>query len=295
MTDSRVLDSTWTRVEQFDAAGPSSRKDSSADAMQVDGDDEDEDETSEWEYEDTEELVTLDLGPESKRLLQMSHQYSITGLETSNQIFLRLGNVMFKGHWDTLIGTEILLRDTKDTSRSSQAGNQHHVSPLPATETDIRTGRAPSTTRHRIQFLPAVNMMAREEALREQGGQSLITHKGGWVWIRGKGWIRKDQINNATNEEDHDEGEEAGETKVKAKARAAPPTKKLGRKKMTSEEKMRYSIWKSLQKIDKNKEGQAVEEQVVDEDEDEEDDDDNEESDNEEAEVGSLVQGNGVS
>jgi hypothetical protein len=254
--------------------------------MQVDADEGGEEESDEWEYSDTEELITLDLGPESKRLLQMSHQYSITGLETDT-VFFRLGNVMFKGRWDQLIGTEILLRDTKDASRTTSLQQQHEVSPLPATRADIKTGRAPGTTRRRIQFLPAVNMVAREDALKEQSGvsghQPLITHRGGWVWMRGKGWIRKDQVSLYENEKEDEEVVEEEEGTPKAPA----PRKKLGRKKMTPEERMRYSIYKSLQKVEKSRQGQ---EQAGD---DSEEDDDA--ASGSESEEGSPALGNGVS
>jgi hypothetical protein len=65
-----MLDPSWKRVAAFDGAGPSSLHASDADSMEVDED-------GEWEYEDEEELITLDLGPDSKRLVQMSQEYSI--------------------------------------------------------------------------------------------------------------------------------------------------------------------------------------------------------------------------
>lgn len=65
-----MLDPSWKRVAAFDGAGPSSLYASDADSMEVDED-------GEWEYEDEEELITLDLGPDSKRLVQMSQEYSI--------------------------------------------------------------------------------------------------------------------------------------------------------------------------------------------------------------------------
>lgn len=63
---STLLDPTWKRVASFNEAGPSDWQ--STDAAGQDG---------QWEYEDEEELVTLDLGPDSKRLVQMSQEYSI--------------------------------------------------------------------------------------------------------------------------------------------------------------------------------------------------------------------------
>lgn len=203
-TDSRekpLLDKSWQRVISFDELGPSSQKQD--EVMDLDGDDS---ETGEWEYEDEEELVTLDLGPDSKRLVQMSQQYSIAGLETETP-YLQLGNLMFKGTWDKLIGTEIILKDEIDLSRSQ--AEQHKLWPLPATETDRKIGRAPSTTRKRILFKQAVNMAAREAALVPPDDQlsqptlwrqapalkdaktGLITDKG-WVWVRGRGWMRKE-------------------------------------------------------------------------------------------------------
>ncbi|PWN34447.1 uncharacterized protein FA14DRAFT_191493 [Meira miltonrushii] len=203
-TDSReepLLDKSWQRVVSFDEAGPSSRKQD--DVMDLDGDDS---EGGDWEYEEEEELVTLDLGPDSKRLVQMSQQYSIAGLETETP-YMQLGNLMFKGTWDKLIGTEIILKDEVDLSRSQ--AEQHKLWPLPATETDRKIGRAPSTTRRRILFKQAVNMAAREAALVPPDDQvsqpalwrqaptlkesktGLITDKG-WVWVRGRGWMRKE-------------------------------------------------------------------------------------------------------
>lgn len=200
-TDSRekpLLDKTWQRVISFDESGPSKQDD----VIDVDNDEEE----GEWEYEDEEELITLDLGPDSKRLVQMSQQYSIAGLETETP-FLQLGNLMFKGTWDKLIGTEIILKDETDVSRSQ--AEQHRLWPLPATETDRKIGRAPSTTRKRILFKQAVNMAAREAALVPPDDQisqpalwrqaptlkesktGLVTEKG-WVWVRGRGWMRKE-------------------------------------------------------------------------------------------------------
>lgn len=294
MTQGRVdplLDETWTRVDHFQKSGPSARS-CPVDAMEVD--EEEEEGESEWEYEDTEELVTLDLGPESKRLLQMSHQFSITGLET-NQPFMRLGNVIFKGQWDQILGTEIILRDQRDAGQSSSSSFQRDIRPLPTTQTDLRTGRAPGTTRHRIQFRPAVNMVAREQALRGQDKPSsssssyipTITHKGGWVWMRGRGWMRKEQIGAILEErleegEKERGGEEGGEasngdvvgdgtiphSEETTTSKATAPKKKLGRQKMTSEERMRFSIWKSLQKVDeRNRASNGVEEDEEEEDE----------------------------
>jgi hypothetical protein len=255
----RLLDPSWVRVKEFDPKRPSAANQSD-DAMEVDGGREEEGSGSEWEYEETEEMVTLDLGPESKRLFQMSHQYSITGLESANPFF-RLGNVLFKGQWDQLLGTEIILRDDKDSSKSSLS--QHDFQPLPATETDIRTGRAPSTTRNRIQFRPAANLAAREQALRDPLDPSKVvhvSHKGGWIWKRGKGWIKKDQLNliDDTGEEGNDDAAVVGErsqTELPGENAARPgaQSKKVGRKKMTDEEKLKQSIWTSLKKIDKMK------------------------------------------
>ncbi|UZJ52139.1 hypothetical protein CBS101457_001459 [Exobasidium rhododendri] len=254
----RLLDPSWTRVDHFDPAGPSSRSKGN-DTMEVEegceaeGSGSGSGSGSEWEYEETEELVTLDLGPESKRLFQMSHQYSITGLESATPFF-RLGNVLFKGHWDQLLGTEIVLRNEKDPSRSNSL--QHDFQPLPATETDIKTGRAPSTTRKRIQFRPAANIAAREQALRDPANPSkvvLVSHKGGWIWKRGRGWIKKDQLNLLDDDEEvADDNAKAVEASEQPEVDAAP-MKKTGRKKMTDEEKFKLNIWTSLKKLDKMK------------------------------------------
>ena len=219
--------------------------------MDLDGDEDD----GEWEYEETEELVTLDLGPESKRLLQMSHQYTITGLEGKHP-FLRLGNVVFRGQWDELLGTEIILCDEKDTSKPVL--HQHNIRPLPPSPTDIRTGRPPSTTRHRIQFRPAANMAARELALRDPANPSLmqpVSHKNAWVWIKGSGWIRREDVvvsHRGTSDGPSTQQQAPGQE-------AVVPAKKAGRKKLTTEEKMRFSIWRSLQKIDRARAGEGTE------------------------------------
>lgn len=204
-TDARekpLLDKSWQRVVSFDESGPSSKRQDGVDVMDLD----DDDEEGEWEYSEEEELITLDLGPDSKRLVEMSQQYSIAGLESETP-FLQFGNLMFKGTWDKLIGTEIILKDEIDLSRSQ--AEQHKLWPLPATETDRKIGRAPSTTRKRILFKQAVNMAAREASLIPPDNQAsqpilwrqapalkeaktgLITEKG-WVWVRGRGWMRKE-------------------------------------------------------------------------------------------------------
>lgn len=251
-----LLDKIWTRVDAFDPRGPTPAS-RAKDAMAIDG--EDDYDSDEWEHEDTEHLVTLDLGSESKRLLQMSHQYSITGLETDTP-YLRLGNVIFKGHWDQLIGTEILLRDQKDLSRGGGGGGgggvsaaaQHDVQPLPPSQSDLRTGKAPSTTRTRIQFKPAVNMIARENALKEKATtkeMQSIKYKN-WVWVKGKGWVRKEQLNSLKRlAADGDNEPKSDEEEVEFKG------KKVGRKVMTIEDKLGQGLLKSLRQISKDRNG----------------------------------------
>lgn len=212
-TDSRekpLLDKTWQRVVSFNEAGPSSKRQEDVDVMEIDNDDDNDEEEEEgggeWEYEEEQELITLDLGPDSKRLVQMSQQYSIAGLETETP-YLQLGNLMFQGTWDKLIGTEIILKDEVDLSK--KPAEQHRLWPLPASNSDRKYGHPPSTTRKRILFKQAVNMVAREAALvppddhtsqptlwrqapaLQEAKTGLITEKG-WVWVRGRGWMRKE-------------------------------------------------------------------------------------------------------
>lgn len=101
---SPILDSSWSRVEAFDPnrpalasgsgsgsaftfSGQPAQADQDGDVTMAAGDApqagisnerEGEDDEGEWEYEDEEVLVTFDLGPEAKRLIANSKEYSVT-------------------------------------------------------------------------------------------------------------------------------------------------------------------------------------------------------------------------
>lgn len=116
---------------------------------------------------------------------------------------------MFKGTWDQLIGTEILLQDDQQARKNTAyRGHEHELWPLPATPTDRLLNRAPSTTRRRIILRQATNMIAKEAALvppddlpptgvhvhapiLRQHKTGYVTYKN-WIWIRGHGWMRKE-------------------------------------------------------------------------------------------------------
>lgn len=138
---------SWNRVTHFQSSSPWPSSSSTFEKRPVDKvgltgtgqDDEAMSETDEeeWEFEETEDLVMLDVGGKSARLAHMSHDYNITvrvllslifllirdqycglkrkdlmifrqGLE-SDHPFFKLGNLTFKGRWDQLLGTELLL------------------------------------------------------------------------------------------------------------------------------------------------------------------------------------------
>ncbi|KAF8888993.1 hypothetical protein BD779DRAFT_1521401 [Infundibulicybe gibba] len=67
---------------------------------------------SEYEGEDEEYYVTLDLGPIEPTLLPSSSTYSLIGLDTPTP-FLQLSGSVFKGYHNELLGTEILFTDGK--------------------------------------------------------------------------------------------------------------------------------------------------------------------------------------
>ncbi|PWN99390.1 hypothetical protein FA09DRAFT_328788 [Tilletiopsis washingtonensis] len=106
-------------------------------------------EWGEWEYEEHEHVVLLDLGPAVEKLVKSSAEYSISGLETDTP-FLTIGTSMFAGAWDEALGSEILLYDT----HSSPHPTSHALLPLAPTPSDAAFSRAPSTSAARIRFLP---------------------------------------------------------------------------------------------------------------------------------------------
>lgn len=81
----------------------------------------DSDNDDEWEWSEDEELVTLDLGrwgqehgASAAAAAGDSSQLAITGLETSTP-WLQRGQVVYKGQWVRLVGTEILLERARGT------------------------------------------------------------------------------------------------------------------------------------------------------------------------------------
>ncbi|KAJ7034707.1 hypothetical protein C8F04DRAFT_559513 [Mycena alexandri] len=77
------------------------------------------------EYEEEEvTYVTLDLGNVEPTLIPNSSHYRLIGLDTPSP-FLQLSGTIFKGRYDTLLGTELLFTDGKDPSDWSKRAITH--------------------------------------------------------------------------------------------------------------------------------------------------------------------------
>ncbi|KZO91936.1 hypothetical protein CALVIDRAFT_601894 [Calocera viscosa TUFC12733] len=84
---------------------------------------------SDYSEEEEVEYVTFDLGVPSSSAgpLQVPH-YRLVGLDTERP-FLQVGNTIYEGAHQTLVGTEIVLRDMRDpTNKSSKHVTPQHLS-----------------------------------------------------------------------------------------------------------------------------------------------------------------------
>ncbi|PWN49914.1 hypothetical protein IE53DRAFT_387834 [Violaceomyces palustris] len=68
--------------------------------------------------------------------------FSITGLETPSPL-VKLGNTFFRGVWDELVGTEIVLVEDRDPTRP--LGKRHTVRPIPPDPPGYERGGRPTT------------------------------------------------------------------------------------------------------------------------------------------------------
>lgn len=89
-------ESSWNRVPHFQSSGPWASSSTSSEPRQADptADEagQEEEEADEWEYEETEDLIMLDLGSKSARLAHMSHEYTVTvNLSTSFVFYVCMG------------------------------------------------------------------------------------------------------------------------------------------------------------------------------------------------------------
>ncbi|KAJ9095650.1 hypothetical protein QFC21_005522 [Naganishia friedmannii] len=105
----------WKQIEEWPQAGPSRLQGATGNNTEVDAaalaEKEDEDE---YEEEEEEIYVMIDLGPNADPLtLGISTEYQLIGLDTPTP-FLKIGNDVFQGTPQRLIGSEIITKDTRD-------------------------------------------------------------------------------------------------------------------------------------------------------------------------------------
>lgn len=90
---------------------------------------------------------------------------SITGLDTSRPL-MKIGDSVLRGSRMDMFGTEIVLCDDFDPTRSK--GKQHRLNPIPpSTGAETRANVASSTTRTRLLFRPIYDPTARETGAGE--------------------------------------------------------------------------------------------------------------------------------
>ncbi|PWN88214.1 hypothetical protein FA10DRAFT_157419 [Acaromyces ingoldii] len=155
-------ESLWNRVPHFQSSGPWASSSISSEPRQADPtadeagqeeEEEEEEEADEWEYEETEDLIMLDLGSKSARLAHMSHEYTVTGLETDHPFF-KLGNLTFKGRWDQLLGTELLLHLDRDPTKAKNEQTPSRSASFSSPPATCRSARRPSCVRSTPQTGP---------------------------------------------------------------------------------------------------------------------------------------------
>ncbi|PWN25779.1 hypothetical protein BDZ90DRAFT_233787 [Jaminaea rosea] len=139
--------------------------------------------SDEWEYEDLPpQLVLMDLSvptsssssananttlastEQSRKILSSSSRaaWSVASLHTARPL-LKVGNINFLGEWQELVGTGLVLEDTRDATRRFPF--QRHPQPL-------RPEVGGSMTQQVVRFRQAVNVEAREREREQRVGRT---------------------------------------------------------------------------------------------------------------------------
>ncbi|GHJ84859.1 hypothetical protein NliqN6_1261 [Naganishia liquefaciens] len=163
-----LFGSGWKHVQEWPHAGPSRLQ---GEPEQPVGDDD--------EYEDVEEeiYVTLDLGPNADPMtLGTGTEYQLIGLDTPTP-YLKIGNDVFRGTPQQLIGSEIITKDTRDPlnpikhSHPPIAYTHHRISFEPVKLSAHPTEPAPPLKDRPAMFARDAEPVAKPPTTKTKGRQ----------------------------------------------------------------------------------------------------------------------------